>query len=70
MHALELAKTTWNAVITQGEAVPSRNTVKDAQLYLTIARGILENFGPEGDEGGPLEEIEVLQGLLNGPEHM
>lgn len=71
MHALESAKTAWNAVVTQSnEGTTSSNRLqtieKEAGLFLGTARGVLENFGPEGDDGGPLEEVQVLEELLNG----
>ncbi|TCD70138.1 hypothetical protein EIP91_004608 [Steccherinum ochraceum] len=81
IHALELAKTAWNAVVTREDpslgnrVLPPGDIEKDARSYLNVAREILEVFGPEGDEGGPLEEIRVLNrhsflsttGLLRSP---
>lgn len=73
MHALELAKTSWNSVIAGDDdaaAPPSplaatRRVEDSARHYLTLARRVLESFGPEGDDGGPLEEIRVMRELLN-----
>ncbi|KAI0670829.1 SET domain-containing protein [Trametes maxima] len=68
MHALELAKTIWNLICTAGADLPARETdVLEAQArrFLTVSADILENFGPEGDEGGPLEEIETLKAALS-----
>ena len=72
MHALEVAKTAWNAVVTQSdENSDGLETIeKEARSYLGVARGILENFGPEGDEGGPLEEVQILEELLNGSQQV
>ncbi|CAL1713172.1 unnamed protein product [Somion occarium] len=67
MHALELAKTAWNAVVTAGPDTPPSQLQRfeeQAISSLTTARRVLQNYGPEGDEGGPLEEILVLQELL------
>ena len=68
MHLLELAKTGWNARISS--ANPDRDDdnqiISKAQvlLFLSSARHVLEIYGPEGDESGPLDEIETLQRLL------
>ncbi|PCH40034.1 hypothetical protein WOLCODRAFT_116534 [Wolfiporia cocos MD-104 SS10] len=67
MHALELAKTVWNAMVSGERFTDSGSLAEDAKLYLGIATHILGIFGPEGDPGGPIEEIRVLQGLLNSP---
>ena len=67
MHALELAKTAWNAVVTmENKADPSvvQHFEDTARTSITIAAQILENFGIEGDEGGPLEELRMLRDLL------
>lgn len=67
MHTLELAKTAWNAVVTsEEEAEPSvvRAFEDIARSSVLVASQVMENFGIEGDEGGPLEEIRVLRGLL------
>ncbi|KAI0354898.1 SET domain-containing protein [Trametes cingulata] len=67
MHALELAKTTWNLLCTAGPDVSARESdVLEAQTrqFLDIAASVLENFGPEGDDGGPLEEIQLLKDAL------
>ncbi|KAH7915857.1 hypothetical protein BJ138DRAFT_1141031 [Hygrophoropsis aurantiaca] len=70
MHSLEMAKTAWNASII-AERNESRfgtaavDLEKKAQLYLRLSSEILNVFGPEGDPGGPLEEISVLQSLIH-----
>ncbi|OJT13051.1 Histone-lysine N-methyltransferase ASHR1 [Trametes pubescens] len=67
MHALELSKTIWNVICTAGPDVPARESeVLEAQTkrFLEIAASVLQNFGPEGDEGGPLEEIQMLRDAL------
>lgn len=67
MHTLELAKTLWNVICTDADAIVG---VDEAQLKaharaaLSFAAAVLRTFGPEGDLGGPLEEVRVLAGLL------
>ena len=73
MHALELTKTCWNSVIADSDTTiashsPTAATKRaedSARHYLALARRVLESFGPEGDEGGPLEEIRVMRELLD-----
>lgn len=68
MHLLELAKTAWNARISSSSANSDRvdNSISKAQVlgFLSLARKVLEIYGPEGDENGPLDEIETLERLL------
>ena len=68
MHALEVAKTAWNAIVSghditgpNAKPLPPLNAV---QWYLNVARHILTTLGLEGDEGGPLEQVDALHGLL------
>ena len=73
MHALELTKTAWNAVIAGEQAgslsLREARRLEDlARHYLFIAAQVLEIYGPEGDEGGPLEEIRILRSLLQAQE--
>ena len=71
MHALELTKTGWNCVVTRDDATstthpPAAATERIeacARHYLTLAQQVLECFGTEGDNGGPLEEVRVLREL-------
>ncbi|KAI0661947.1 SET domain-containing protein [Cubamyces menziesii] len=68
MHALELAKTVWNLLCTATANLSETQSVameKQANLFLHIATSILATLGPEGDEGGPLEEIDILSQVLN-----
>ncbi|KAK7690039.1 hypothetical protein QCA50_006684 [Cerrena zonata] len=68
MHALELAKTAWNAVVTmehKADLSVVQSFADEARASVLIASRVLNNFGIEGDEGGPLEEIRILQGLLS-----
>jgi hypothetical protein len=64
MHLLELAKTGWNARISSAN---SDHQISKAQVLelLSSARHVLEIYGPEGDESGPLDEIKTLQILLS-----
>ena len=68
MHALELTKTAWNAVILAERREDGASDAKAfedlARHYLRIAASVLETYGPEGDEGGPLEELRVMRELL------
>jgi hypothetical protein len=68
MHLLELAKTGWNARISSTNLDRDEGSqISKAQVldFLSSARHVLEIYGPEGDEGGPLDEIETLQRLLS-----
>lgn len=71
MHALELCKTAWNALIASepihGTTSPHVDVLEISSLayhYLNIASNVLQTFGPEGDIGGPLEELTTMQSLL------
>ena len=59
-----MAKTMWNAIITSTDQTKERVLEDHARRYLVLARRVLDVFGPEGDEGGPLQEIVILDGLL------
>lgn len=65
MHLLEMAKTAWNAYVTcnPGAALKT-DLLKQTRTYLSWSKHILAMIGPEGDDGGPLRETEVLEGLL------
>ncbi len=68
MHALELAKTLWNLICTEPDALAGATEQQlqaHAKSAVDFAASVLHNFGPEGDEGGPLEEIQTLTGLLH-----
>ncbi|KAI0632340.1 SET domain-containing protein [Trametes polyzona] len=68
MHALELSKTLWNLICTAGADIPPREgelLEEQTKHFLEIAAAVLENFGPEGDDGGPLEEIQTLRSVLS-----
>ncbi|KAJ6613275.1 hypothetical protein B0H10DRAFT_241912 [Mycena sp. CBHHK59/15] len=67
MHLLELAKTCWNSVVAQEtDAVSERRKREKVWGYLTEAKAVLQILGPEGDEDGPLVEINTLENLLQG----
>ncbi|OJA09411.1 hypothetical protein AZE42_03077 [Rhizopogon vesiculosus] len=73
MHLLEMAKTAWNAVITadhdnEQDVPASASLLERAQIYLDLSSKIIKVFGPEGDPGGPLEELAVLENLLREDE--
>ena len=67
MHALELAKTLWNLTCTEPGALgedADRQLRRHARDALAFASKVLGNFGREGDDGGPLDEVQVLSNLL------
>jgi SET and MYND domain-containing protein len=65
MHLLELAKTYWNSIVSENMDLTAEDAVKqECRRYLKDAKDILEIFGVEGDEDGPLVEIETLETLL------
>jgi hypothetical protein len=69
LHALELSKTFWNAFITVAikddtTNKSTRHLLLSAKSYLSTAKQILWNFGPEGDRGGPLDEVSYLESLV------
>ncbi|KAF8645195.1 hypothetical protein AX16_008022 [Volvariella volvacea WC 439] len=64
MHLLELAKTAWNETILH----PESSTIQlneQVRTMLMLANQVLVIYGPEGDEEGPLKEVEVMQRLLS-----
>jgi hypothetical protein len=63
MHLLEMAKTTWNAIVT-GHHGEESQFQDELRVYLTLSREILSIFGHEGDAAGPLDEIDTLHVLL------
>jgi len=67
MHLLEVAKTVWNARISSANSDRDDNRISKAQVltFLSLARNVLEIYGPEGDENGPLDEIITLERLLS-----
>ena len=66
---LELAKTSWNYAVSRDTSSLPSITQHDlesmARDSLIHARAVLEIFGPEGDEDGPMEEIRVMRELLH-----
>jgi hypothetical protein len=67
MHLLELAKSAWNKIVTSSHMNTEAEKVlgEQVRVFLYLSRNILTIFGPEGDEGGPLREVETLQTLLD-----
>lgn len=64
-----MAKTAWNAIITSESAgslneISRTSLLKQARACLGLSRHILDKVGSEGDAGGPLVEMQVLNGLL------
>jgi len=48
----------------------SGGLLTSAKAYIRIANQILAVFGPEGDPGGPLEEISALESLISDEESL
>jgi len=66
MHLLEMTKTAWNARISATDLTPAEDQtmITQVQGFLNLAHRVLKVYGPEGDVGGPLQEISVLETLL------
>ncbi|OCH91201.1 SET domain-containing protein [Obba rivulosa] len=70
MHLLEMAKTAWDAwIVAEGDNAAGAEQLRaklrrDAFSYLTLASQILGIYGHEGDDDGPLQEIQVLEHFL------
>jgi SET and MYND domain-containing protein len=58
-----MAKTAWNGLVT-GNNANAENFRSQALCFLASGHEILSIFGPEGDEDGPLKEMETLERLL------
>ncbi|KAF9445392.1 hypothetical protein P691DRAFT_710399 [Macrolepiota fuliginosa MF-IS2] len=63
LHLLELAKTNWNALVSSESSGETEAKVQ-ARITLKHAQRILSIYGREGDEHGPLDEIQQLEKLL------
>jgi hypothetical protein len=63
MHILELVKTLWNACVVGSDG--QRTDIEQIRSLLGSSQRILRNFGVEGDEHGPLMEIQTLHALLD-----
>lgn len=57
-----MAKTAWNIEVIKDTYHPS--IVDIARQYMLESKRIMEVYGSEGDEGGPLVEIQKLSQLL------
>ena len=62
MHALEVAKVAWNGIIANEDYYDARELLSICKDHLGVAEEVLCVYGREGDEGGPLDEIETLKG--------
>jgi hypothetical protein len=67
MHLLELTKTAWNARLSATELTELGGQIPKERVasFLDMTRRILFLYGREGDDDGPLSEIEVLTKLLS-----
>lgn len=62
VHMAEMSKTAWNAII-KGDIIDGLE--EKLREYIKCSLDVLHVMGAEGDrEGGPLEDIRVIQGLL------
>ena len=59
-----MAKVAWNEFMREKE----HKYLEMANVYLKIARKILDVYGWEGDSGGPLDEANTLLGLIRSEE--
>lgn len=67
VHCLELAKTAWNAALTENsvESVDESALLRNAKQFLVLAMSSLTLLGEEGDaDTGPLIEAGTLNSLL------
>ena len=67
VHCLELAKTAWNAALTENsvESVDESALLRNAKQFLVLAMDSLTLLGEEGDaDTGPLIEAGTLNSLL------
>lgn len=70
LHLLEMAKTAWNAFITMEVPDPATRPeglhfLAQARAHLRLSKQVWTVIGLEGDEGGPVMEIQVLESLLS-----
>ena len=67
MHLLELSKTAWNMRFSAADTPEDADRVikERVKKFLSMARKVLMVYGPEGDAGGPLSELEIMEGLLS-----
>ena len=65
MHLLELTKSAWNAQFSANLTDDEIRIIKQrVENFLAMSREVLMIYGLEGDEGGPMSEVEHLENLL------
>lgn len=65
MHLLEMAKTAWNAIVSQGVSGSAETPMlEQVRNLLALACEVLMILGPEGDDQGPMQEVQTLQEML------
>ena len=67
MHLLEMAKTAWNAIITgtdENRLEQQEKLLTQVESYIESSEKVLMILAPEGDEGGPIKEVQRLKDLL------
>lgn len=68
MHALEMAKTAWNAFVSRentSNALDVSQSRAEIKRYLDLGSRIFNVYGPEGDPDGPLSSVHKLQALVD-----
>lgn len=67
LHALEVAKTAWNALLSKEshEGTYDKQLLELTVWYLGHAQHVVGILGREGDASGPLAEIDFLSKLVN-----
>ena len=66
VHMLELAKSAWNAQFLADMTDIEEKIVRErVRTFLRLSSKVLTIYGPEGDGGGPMSEIGVLENLLS-----
>ncbi len=67
MHLLELSKTAWNMRFSVTDTPKDADQMfkERVKTFLSMARKVLMVYGPEGDTGGPLSELDIVEGLLS-----
>lgn len=66
LHLVELTKSVWNAQFSVDSTEVEKKIIKKrVQTFLSLSRKVLMIYGPEGDEGGPMSEVEVIEDLLS-----
>jgi len=64
-----LTKSSWNAQFSEDMTGVEKKEIEErVKTFLSMSSKVLTIYGAEGDEGGPMSEIEVLKNLLSKSE--